>query len=65
MRSHGPFAWGADSAQAVENAIALETIAEMAHHTTILAPATASIDDGLLARHHARKHGASAYYGQP
>jgi L-ribulose-5-phosphate 4-epimerase len=65
VASHGPFAWGADPAQAVENAVALEAVAEMALHTLVLESAAAGIEDDLLERHFLRKHGTGAYYGQP
>jgi L-ribulose-5-phosphate 4-epimerase len=65
VASHGPFAWGADAAQAVENAIALEAVAAMALHTVALESAAGGIEDDLLERHYLRKHGADAYYGQP
>ena len=64
VASHGPFAWGADPAHAVENAIALEAVAEMALNTVLLESAAAGIEDDLLQRHFLRKHGADAYYGQ-
>jgi L-ribulose-5-phosphate 4-epimerase len=65
VASHGPFAWGADTVLAVENAIALEAIAAMALHTLTLESAAEAIEDELLERHYLRKHGADAYYGQP
>ncbi len=65
VASHGPFAWGADTVQAVENAIALEAVAAMALHTVALESAAEAIEDDLLERHYSRKHGADAYYGQP
>jgi L-ribulose-5-phosphate 4-epimerase len=65
VASHGPFAWGADTTQAVENAIALEAVAEMALNTVLLESAAAGIEDDLLQRHFFRKHGTGAYYGQP
>jgi L-ribulose-5-phosphate 4-epimerase len=49
---------------AVENAVALETVAEMALYTIQLAADLGPIDDELSERHYQRKHGASAYYGQ-
>ena len=64
VESHGPFVWGEDAAHAVENAIALESVAELALNTLLLAPDAAPISDGLLLRHFLRKHGAAAYYGQ-
>jgi L-ribulose-5-phosphate 4-epimerase len=65
VHSHGPFVWGAGVEKAVENAIALEAVAELALHTLALAPAAPGIDRALLAKHFGRKHGAGAYYGQP
>ena len=65
VASHGPFAWGADTVLAVENAIALEAVAAMALHTLTLESAAEAIEDELLERHYLRKHGANAYYGQP
>jgi L-ribulose-5-phosphate 4-epimerase len=64
VHSHGPFAWGASAGKAVENAIALEAVAELALHTLALAPDSPGIDAALLAKHFRRKHGAGAYYGQ-
>jgi L-ribulose-5-phosphate 4-epimerase len=65
VASHGPFAWGADVEHAVENAVALEAVAEMAYRTVTLEPAVEAIGSGLLDRHFLRKHGPAAYYGQP
>ncbi len=64
VRSHGPFAWGADAGGAVENAVALEAVAELAFRTLALGPEAPEIDPALLERHFKRKHGAAAYYGQ-
>ncbi len=64
VRSHGPFVWGADVELAVENAIALEAVAELAHTTLALQPDAPPIDEALLERHFHRKHGPGAYYGQ-
>lgn len=64
VRSHGPFTWGRTAGEAVTNAIALELVAQMAHHTVALRPDQPSMDPRLLARHFGRKHGAGAYYGQ-
>ena len=65
VASHGPFTWGGSPAAAVEHAIALEAVAALAGRTLRIDPATAEIDDALLARHFDRKHGPTAYYGQP
>jgi L-ribulose-5-phosphate 4-epimerase len=64
VASHGPFAWGADVAAAVENAVALEAVAASALRTELLRPDVAAIGDDLRARHFRRKHGPAAYYGQ-
>lgn len=63
--SHGPFTWGASPVEAVTNAIALESVAAMAHRTSALNAAVEPIADRLLERHFGRKHGPAAYYGQP
>ena len=66
VASHGPFAWGVDVARAVENAVALETVAELALYTLVLeGRGVGSSTTTLLDRHFSRKHGPDAYYGQP
>lgn len=64
VRSHGPFAWGDSAAKAVEIALALEIVAQMALETLALSPASQSIEMALQNKHFFRKHGATAYYGQ-
>jgi len=64
VASRGPFAWGSEPASAVENAIALETVAALASRTLELDPDTQPMAEYLLERHYRRKHGAGAYYGQ-
>lgn len=61
---HGPFTWGRTAAEAVANAVALEAVADMALGTLNLNPGLRPIDSALLDKHHARKHGSCAYYGQ-
>ena len=61
---HGPFAWGPDPRKAVENAVALEAVAQMAAATLALNPAVAPLPDYILDKHYGRKHGPGAYYGQ-
>ena len=65
VRGHGPFAWGPSGKKAIENALALEIIAEVALKTFQLNPAAIAVPDILLDKHFLRKHGADAYYGQP
>lgn len=64
VRSHGPFTWGKDPAEAVHNAVVLENIAEMAFNTVTLNPDIGPMPSSLLDKHFLRKHGANAYYGQ-
>ena len=65
VASHGPFTWGASADEAVENAIALEAVAASAYRSLALAGELGPIQAELLRKHFSRKHGASAYYGQP
>lgn len=63
--SHAPFAWGDDAVAAVDNAVALEASARMALLTGLLTGSQPeSLESWVLAKHHERKHGAGAYYGQ-
>lgn len=64
VRGHGPFAWGPSGWKAVENAFALEIVAEMALKSLAINPGAAPLPPELLAKHFFRKHGSSAYYGQ-
>ena len=64
VSSHGPFAWGADAAQAVENAVVLEHLARMEFELRVLAPDAPRPSQALVDKHFARKHGKAAYYGQ-
>lgn len=64
VRNHGPFAWGPSSSKAVETALALEIVADMALKTLSLNPSAASAPTHLLNKHFFRKHGPTAYYGQ-
>ena len=64
VASHGPFAWGADAAAAVENAVALEAVAASAFRTELLRSGVEPIEGDLRERHFRRKHGSTAYYGQ-
>ena len=65
VRGHGPFCWGASPAKAVEVAVTLEEVARMALLTTLLEPAAAPLQAAVRDKHHERKHGPRAYYGQP
>lgn len=65
VRNHGPFAWGKSGAKAVENAQALEIVADMAIKTLSLHRGAAHAPGHLRDKHFYRKHGSTAYYGQP
>lgn len=68
IHRHGPFTWGENAQKAVENALILEEICNMAYRTeSVAALSTDSnigIEDYLLEKHYNRKHGKNAYYGQ-
>lgn len=64
VNSHGPFVWGPTGKKAVENALALEIVAEMALKAIQLNPQVQPISSHLLCKHFLRKHGPDFYYGQ-
>ncbi len=64
VNQHAPFIWGKDVKEALKNATALESIAQMALHTFALNPTVSDLPEHLLAKHYMRKHGPNAYYGQ-
>ena len=63
-RSHGPFTWGRDAAQAVYHAAVLEEVAKMAIFTVQINPEALPAPQHVLDKHFMRKHGPNAYYGQ-
>ena len=65
VAGHAPFTWGATVDQALDNAIALEAVAEMAIGTWRLTPTISLLEAHIQNVHYERKHGPSAYYGQP
>jgi L-ribulose-5-phosphate 4-epimerase len=64
VASHGAFIWGTDATSALDNAVALEHVAAIACHQAALGPLE-PIPAELRDRHFDRKHGPTAYYGQP
>jgi L-ribulose-5-phosphate 4-epimerase len=64
-RGHAPFCWGASPAKAVEVAVTLEEVARMTLLTTLLEPGVEPLQAAVRNKHHERKHGPEAYYGQP
>jgi L-ribulose-5-phosphate 4-epimerase len=65
VRGHAPFCWDKGPAKAVEVAITLEEVARMALLTTVLEPGAEPLQAAVRDKHHERKHGPRAYYGQP
>lgn len=64
VRGHAPFCWGADANAALEHAVALEQVAQMALFTSLLEREAVPLDDWVRDKHYNRKHGPDAYYGQ-
>jgi L-ribulose-5-phosphate 4-epimerase len=64
VAGHAPFVWGETVAQSVENAVALEAVAEMALGTSLLAAKPQALEQHVLEKHYHRKHGPDKYYGQ-
>jgi L-ribulose-5-phosphate 4-epimerase len=64
VANHGPFAWGADGARAIENARVLEYLARLEWRVRVMAPDAPRPDRFLIDKHYLRKHGPGAYYGQ-
>ena len=64
LKHHAPFTWGKTPQYAVDNAIALEMCCKMSLMTWQLNSKAAEIPRHILEKHHQRKHGKDAYYGQ-
>jgi L-ribulose-5-phosphate 4-epimerase len=64
VANHGPFVWAEDPVAAVERAQVLEALARMDLLQRLIAPDAPRPDAFLVDKHHSRKHGAAAYYGQ-
>lgn len=64
VANHGPFTWGPDPFKAIEHAEVLEYLARVEYRARSIAADAPRPDDFLIDKHHARKHGPSAYYGQ-
>ncbi len=64
VQRHAPFTWGPTVAKAVEVAVAVECIAQMALLSLQLAPSLRTLEPALLQKHFKRKHGPGATYGQ-
>ena len=64
VAGHGPFTWGRTPDEAVKNSLVLEKVAQMAWGTLLLNQKCDPIPEYLLHKHHRRRHGPDAYYGQ-
>jgi L-ribulose-5-phosphate 4-epimerase len=64
VASHAPFVWGSSPQKALDNAIALEAVAQMQLGVYQLDPHISGVPQALLDKHYQRKHGPGAYYGQ-
>jgi len=64
VAGHGPFTWGRTPDDAVKTCLALEKVAQMACGTLFLNPRGDPVPDYLRQKHHQRRHGPDAYYGQ-
>ena len=64
VAGHGPFTWGVTPDKAVYNSVVLEALSKMAYYTVTINKDITRIKDSLIKKHHNRKHGVDAYYGQ-
>jgi len=64
VAGHGPFSWGKTVMDAAHTAVIVEELAAMAWQTLTINPAATPISEALRDKHHFRKHGPKAYYGQ-
>lgn len=64
LPNHGPFVWGKDTKESIENSVVLEEIAKMAINSMIINKDVEKMNQDLLDKHFKRKHGPNAYYGQ-
>jgi L-ribulose-5-phosphate 4-epimerase len=64
VAGHAPFCWGKSVTDAAHSAGIVEEIAAMACLTVTINPAATPIAASLRDKHHFRKHGPNAYYGQ-
>ncbi len=63
-KSHGPFTWGRDAAEAVHNSVVLEELAKINLMTEQLNSTMVPAPNYIQDKHFLRKHGPNAYYGQ-
>ena len=64
VSGHAPFTWGKTVNDAAHMAVIVEEIAVMAWQTVTINPGARQISEAQRDKHHFRKHGPGAYYGQ-
>jgi L-ribulose-5-phosphate 4-epimerase len=64
VAGHAPFCWGRTVSDAAHAAVVLEELAAMAWQTLTINRSAGEISDALRDKHHSRKHGPNATYGQ-
>ena len=64
IAGHAPFCWGASVTEAAYHAVIVEELAAMAWMTVTINPGAQPISRALRDKHHFRKHGPTATYGQ-
>lgn len=64
VAGHAPFCWGKSVTDAARMAVIVEELAAMAWQTITINSAAAQISEALRDKHHFRKHGPTATYGQ-
>ncbi|MCL2254910.1 MAG: L-ribulose-5-phosphate 4-epimerase [Lachnospiraceae bacterium] len=63
-KNHGPFTWGKDAKQAVQNAVVIEQVARVAYMAEKINRDLEPAPQVLMDKHYNRKYGVDAYYGQ-
>jgi len=64
VAGHAPFCWGKSASDAAHVAVVVEELAALAWQTLTINPAASPIAQALRDKHHFRKHGPKATYGQ-
>jgi L-ribulose-5-phosphate 4-epimerase len=64
VAGHAPFCWGETVTEAAHTAVIVEELAAMAWQTLTINPGAVPISETLRDKHHFRKHGPAATYGQ-
>ena len=64
ISNHGVLSWGNTAKTAIENAIAIEFIAQLAFNSELINKSVRKLPKDLHNKHYNRKHGKNSYYGQ-